>query len=99
MAKNATRRLMRWRSAGVRRWLRSVISENRSTSSTVHVFLIAFRYCSIEGRIRHRPEGEVESGIENHTRAPFEVASYWQASQLSGFSSEHVTAPGPLLDG
>ena len=46
VAKNATSRLMRCRSAPVMRVRRSEISVEKSTSSTVHVFLIALRYIS-----------------------------------------------------
>ncbi len=38
----------------------------------------------IELRIAHRPQGQIESGVEQ--------PAHWQASQASGFSSEQATA-------
>src|SRR5262249_61943758 len=49
VAKKATRRWMRCRSAGVTRARRSARSVEKSTSSTVHVFLIASLYISKNG--------------------------------------------------
>src|SRR5579862_2330460 len=46
VAKKATKRLMRWHSAGVMRLARSFKSVAKSTSSTVHVFLMAALYIS-----------------------------------------------------
>ena len=39
----------------------------------------------VERRIAHRSQREREAGIE-------QAGAHWQASQLSGFSSEHRTA-------
>ena len=46
VAKNATSRWIRWRSASDILTFRSVVSSEKSTSSTVQVFLIAFLYIS-----------------------------------------------------
>src|SRR5438128_2179706 len=46
VAKKATSRSIRWRSAAVMRPRRSARSVEKSTSSTVQVFLIALRYIS-----------------------------------------------------
>src|SRR6185369_508295 len=44
----------------------------------------------VEARVAHRAQGELEAGVEQH--GGLLVAGYWQASQASGFSSEHATA-------
>ena len=82
--------LDRWRSAGVILRRRSPTSVEKSTSSTVHVFLIAPRYISknagyaIGRSVRQKP------GIEQARRVG-STCAHWQASQLSGFSSEQAT--------
>jgi hypothetical protein len=46
----------------------------------------------VERRVAHRTQGQGHSGIEQHDLASF----YWQASQVSGFSSEQATAAESL---
>src|SRR5580692_5354873 len=68
VAKKATRRWMRWISAGVRRERRSTRSVEKSTSSTVQVFLMPSLnmskktgYC-MGLRVSERPGSRMESG-------------------------------------
>ena len=51
----------------------------------------------VEARIAHRPQGEVEAGIEQDLRC--DDCAHWQASQVSGFSSEQTTARVSLASG
>ena len=45
----------------------------------------------VEVRVAHRPQGQVHPGVEQH-RGVLVVGAHWQASQLSGFSSEQASA-------
>src|SRR5262245_53113450 len=89
VAKNATRRLMRCCSAGFMRERRSVTSVEKSTSSTVQVFLIAVLNISknigyfMGRRDRLNPGSRITMRV---------LLFYWHASQDSGFSSEQTTA-------
>jgi hypothetical protein len=69
----------------------------KSTSSTVQVFFIAVAVHLEELRIGHGPQREAQARIEDPRGATDGQArgvggAHWQASQLSGFSSEQATA-------
>src|SRR5277367_830965 len=88
VAKKATSRLIKCCSDGFMRERRSVTSVEKSTSSTVHVFLIAVLNISkktgyfIGRRVRLNPG----------SRIMMVDFLYWHASHDSGFSSEQATA-------
>jgi hypothetical protein len=73
VAKKATRRLIRCCSAGVMRSCKSARSVEKSTSSTVHVFLMAAFVLFVEDRVLHRPESQIKSWIENHQQLLFKT--------------------------
>src|SRR5690606_25730310 len=48
-----------------------------------------------ERRIRHGAEGQAQPGVEEAGGAGH--GAHWQASQVSGFSSEHATRAAPAI--
>src|SRR5579885_2767048 len=96
VAKKATNLRMRCCSAGFMRVRRSVTSVEKSTSSTVHVFLIAVLNISKKTGYFIGRSVRLKPGFKIITLSSL---AYWHASQDSGFSREQETARAAALLG
>ena len=86
VAKNATSRLMRCRSAGASLRLRSTMSSEKSISSTVHVLRMASRYMSKNCgyRIGRSVSSKPGSRMLPRLGVPSAAGSVWSAPSGSG---------------